>query len=97
MVIHHDVVDGKDLFHLINIFILYLEIVVVLEVVDQVLVEVIRIVVHVLDHIHVLDRTVHLDQKNDEHDQDLVIVDEYIFEVKKNLYSFLFLNRISSI
>jgi len=93
MVIHHDVVDGNDLFHLINIFILYLEIVVVLEVVDQVLVEVIRIVVHVLDldHIHVLDRTVHLDQKNDEHDQDLVIVDEYIFEVKKKIFILFYL------
>jgi hypothetical protein len=93
MVIHHDVVDGKDFinkifFYLINI---YLEIVVVPEVVDQVLVvEVIRIVV--LDLIHVLDQKVHLDQKNDEHDQDLVIVDKINIQKgkQKSLFIILF-------
>jgi hypothetical protein len=58
---------------------IYLEIVVVPEVVDQV-VEVIRIVVHVLDPILVLDQIVHLDQKNDEHVHDLVVVDKEIFK-----------------
>lgn len=62
---------------------IYLQIVVVPEVVDQVLVEIIPIVVHVLDHIHdqdqihIQDRIVHLNQKNDEHDQDPVIVDKF--------------------
>jgi hypothetical protein len=74
MVIHHDEVDGKNLNedYLIKFIDFVLVIVVVRKVVDQVLVVIVRIVVH----IHVLDRRVHLDQKIDEHDQNLVVIDK---------------------
>lgn len=82
MVIHHDEVDGKNLNedYLIKFIDFVLVIVVVRKVVDQVLVVIVRIVVH----IHVLDRRVHLDQKIDEHDQNLVVIDKTTLMVQSS-------------
>jgi hypothetical protein len=76
MVIHHDVVDGnEEVLFFNNRIYLFLVIEVVPKVVDQVLVVIIRIVVHILD------RRVHRHQKNDEHDQDLVVIDKELIKV----------------
>jgi hypothetical protein len=66
---------------------MYLEIVVVPEVVDQKLVEVVRIVVHILDH--VLDRIVQLVQKNEDHH--LIRVDKLPKQLfKVNIFLFIY-------
>jgi hypothetical protein len=90
MDLRHDIVKSKDCW---SIFIyeksIYLEIVVVLEVVDQVVAEIIRIVVHDLDRVD------HLDLKDDDHvqkhDHDLVLVDKTISFLTLLIFLFVYL------